>query len=323
QRLGDVIAEVSRVVLKRNVDIFVVRAVGPKAAVDRKREPRIGALKRWDARRDPERANAAGRDELHPAVQLVVELAHQPVNRRGRALHDDDVFLDPLPGLGQHDAIGSARHQLRVQPQLQIAQTLTHGRLRHLQGLGRRTDAAAFGDMQEEPQVRPIGPRARREQSSWFGNLINPHRKSAQAWPVPCCLQIGHALRRRSKMNLFAEATAQNSRNKLPENVAAEAAQHGLEVLDAAALYEARTLAAQLIGDGVATAERFVALQSHFGAAVFGLRQDGVLTGLLAAFPINAAGLAALEKGAFDAVTLDTALVSRPAEEPAAYYGWG
>lgn len=124
-------------------------------------------------------------------------------------------------------------------------------------------------------------------------------------------------------MNLFAEATVQNGRNTLPENVAAVAAQHGLEVLDATAMYEARTLAAQLIGDGVATAERFVALQSHFGAAVFGLRQDGVLTGLLAAFPINAAGLAALEKGAFDAVTLDTALVSRPGEEPAAYYGWG
>jgi hypothetical protein len=124
-------------------------------------------------------------------------------------------------------------------------------------------------------------------------------------------------------MNLFAEARAQSGRNTLPSNVAAVAAQQGLEVLDAGAMGEARTLAAQLIGEGVATAARFLALQSHFGAAVFGLRQDGVLTGLLAAFPINAAGLAALELGAFDAVALDTTLVSRPGEEPAAYYGWG
>ncbi|MEZ5961384.1 MAG: hypothetical protein R3C30_13310 [Hyphomonadaceae bacterium] len=124
-------------------------------------------------------------------------------------------------------------------------------------------------------------------------------------------------------MNMYAEATAPNGRNTLPENVAAVAAKHALEVLDDVAMGEARSLAAELIGDGVATTERFLALQAHFGAAVFGLRQEGVLTGLLAAFPINAAGLAALESGAFDAVALDTTLVSRAGEEPAAYYGWG
>lgn len=123
-------------------------------------------------------------------------------------------------------------------------------------------------------------------------------------------------------MNLVAEANAHNGRNTLPQNVAAVAAQHGLEVLDAEAIREARVLAVQLIGEGVASAERLISLQSQFGAALFGLRQEGVLTGLLAAFPLNATGLEALERGAFDAVALDTALVARPGEEPAAYYGW-
>lgn len=123
-------------------------------------------------------------------------------------------------------------------------------------------------------------------------------------------------------MNLVAEANAQNGRNTLPQNVAAVAAQHGLEILDAEAIREARVLAVQLIGDGVATADSLIGLQSQFGAALFGLRQEGALTGLLAAFPLNAVGLEALERGVFDAVSLDPALVARPGEEPAAYYGW-
>lgn len=123
-------------------------------------------------------------------------------------------------------------------------------------------------------------------------------------------------------MNLFAEASAQNGRNTLPQNVAAVAAQHGLEILDAQAIREARALAVQLIGEGVATAECLNGLQSQFGAAIFGLRQDGVLTGLLAAFPLNATGFELLERGAFDAVALDTELVAGPGEEPSAYYGW-
>jgi hypothetical protein len=123
-------------------------------------------------------------------------------------------------------------------------------------------------------------------------------------------------------MNLFAEATSQNGRNTLPQNVAAVAAHHGLDILDPEAIREARALAVRLIGEGVATTERLLALQSQFGAAIFGFRENGALTGLLAAFPLNTSGLEALERGAFDAVALDTALVARPGEDPAAYYGW-
>jgi hypothetical protein len=53
------------------------------------------------------------------------------------------------------------------------------------------------------------------------------------------------------------------------------------------------------------------------------LRQNESLTGLLAAFPLNRAGLDAVEHATFDAVALDLALVAEPGVRPAGYYGWG
>jgi len=127
----------------------------------------------------------------------------------------------------------------------------------------------------------------------------------------------------RSKMKVFAEASATQGRNTLPSHVAAVAAVHGLEALDADGIRDARALAAQLIGEGIATDGHLAALQAHFGASIFGLRQDGALCGLLAAFPLNEAGLEAVEQGRFNAVALDLALVARAGEQPTAYYGWG
>ena len=53
-----------------------------------------------------------------------------------------------------------------------------------------------------------------------------------------------------------------------------------------------------------------------------GERMGAFATGLLAAFPLNTTGFDLLERGEFDAVTLDIALVAGPGEAPAAYYGW-
>jgi len=111
--------------------------------------------------------------------------------------------------------------------------------------------------------------------------------------------------------------------NTCPAKVAAVAAQYGLEALGVPSLVEAHAIAVRLIGEGVAPAERLIALQAHFSASVFGLRESGQLTGLLAAFPLNALGLAAVENQSFDAAALDIELVSSPGERPAAYYGWG
>jgi hypothetical protein len=124
-------------------------------------------------------------------------------------------------------------------------------------------------------------------------------------------------------MNSATEPFAKDGKNTTPAAVAEVAAMHGLAVLGAPDIVTARTLAAQLIGEGVAPTTCLVSLQAHFPASVFGLHQNGALTGLLAAFPLNRIGLRAVEQARFDAVHLDLAQVAKPGEAPAAYYGWG
>jgi hypothetical protein len=77
------------------------------------------------------------------------------------------------------------------------------------------------------------------------------------------------------------------------------------------------------LGDQVAPISAFRGVQQSFPAAVLGFVEDGAVTGVLSAFPLNAAGLRHIEQGAFDAFNLDLALVARPGERPSAYYGWG
>lgn len=108
-----------------------------------------------------------------------------------------------------------------------------------------------------------------------------------------------------------------------PVRVASVAAAHELKVLDADGIVAARALAVGLLGDVVASAESFSAVQAIFPASLLGHYEIGALTGVLAAFPLNMLGLEQIHAGAFDAVRLDAALIARPGEVPAAYYGWG
>ena len=108
-----------------------------------------------------------------------------------------------------------------------------------------------------------------------------------------------------------------------PSDVARVAAAFGLSVLDDDGIRQARDLSVALLGDVVAPAETFCAVQRAVGAAMFGFREAGVLTAVLAAFPLNYEGLAHLRAGTFDAVNLDVTLVAGPGERPGAYYGWG
>ncbi|HYD89281.1 MAG TPA: hypothetical protein VEA80_17515 [Vitreimonas sp.] len=112
-------------------------------------------------------------------------------------------------------------------------------------------------------------------------------------------------------------------RNRDPDRVAAAAAEFSLMPLDQAGIAEARALAAALIGQGIAETADFVAVQRVFPASVFGIRENGRLTGVLAAFPLNRMGLKTVEQDCFDAVRLDSRLVAAAGEDPAAYYGWG
>jgi hypothetical protein len=108
-----------------------------------------------------------------------------------------------------------------------------------------------------------------------------------------------------------------------PSEVARIAALYGLALLDDAGVSLARELACRLVPGEVAPAATFQAVQRAAGAAVFGFHEAGVLTGVLAAFPLNAKGLEQLTAGGFDALNLDIDLVSRPGQLPGAYYGWG
>lgn len=124
-------------------------------------------------------------------------------------------------------------------------------------------------------------------------------------------------------MNLPDEDAARAGANASPKAVAQTASLFGLELLDDAGIVEARALAARLIGEAIAPASSFIAVQQIFAGAVFGLRESGALTGVLAAFPLNQAGHEALTSGGFDAAVLDPLQVALPGHEPAAYYGWG
>ena len=107
-----------------------------------------------------------------------------------------------------------------------------------------------------------------------------------------------------------------------PTQVGAVAARFDLRVLDDAGVSDGRELAARLV-PGVAPASAFLAVQHAVGAALFGFFEEDKITGILAAFPLNAAGYEALKEGRFNAVDLDPAMVAREGEAPAAYYGWG
>src|SRR5262249_37976797 len=82
-------------------------------------------------------------------------------------------------------------------------------------------------------------------------------------------------------------------------------------------------LAARILTGEVASVETFLAVQRAEGAIFAGIYEQGALAGLLAAFPLNAAGRASVEAGVFDAINIDQPLVAWREGEPAAYYGVG
>lgn len=119
------------------------------------------------------------------------------------------------------------------------------------------------------------------------------------------------------------ERLEQIGRGNDPKRVAEICAQFGLELARDDDIRAGRAIAAQLIGDGIATAETFIAMQRLTGASVFVLRENGVVTGMLGLFMLREAGLKAIEDGVFDAINPDWNMVALPGEEPAAGYGWG
>jgi hypothetical protein len=108
-----------------------------------------------------------------------------------------------------------------------------------------------------------------------------------------------------------------------PERICAVAASFGMALADDDDIVAGREIAARLIGEGIASAETFIAMQRLTRSSVFVFREDGVVTGMLGLFLLRPGGLRAVQNGAFDAVWPDMTLVAPPGERPAACYGWG
>jgi len=86
----------------------------------------------------------------------------------------------------------------------------------------------------------------------------------------------------------------------------------------------ARNLCAELIGDGIVSADDLDRVQRQTaGASLFVTEEEGALCGVLAFVLLNAAGLDAVSNGAFDAVSPAAGHLAGPGESACAFYGWG
>lgn len=108
-----------------------------------------------------------------------------------------------------------------------------------------------------------------------------------------------------------------------PERIAAVAASFGMALATDDDIRAGREIAARLIGEGIAAADTFIAMQRLTRSSVFVHREERVVTGMLGLFLLRPAGLRSIENGVFDAASPDMDLVARPGERPAACYGWG
>ncbi|HXQ46615.1 MAG TPA: hypothetical protein VN806_08370 [Caulobacteraceae bacterium] len=86
---------------------------------------------------------------------------------------------------------------------------------------------------------------------------------------------------------------------------------------------EAHDLAARLIEGKIATAATLARVHARTGAGVFVVREEGLLTGVLALVMLSDEGREAVWRDEFDAICPADRHVVRRGGEPAAVYGWG
>lgn len=120
-----------------------------------------------------------------------------------------------------------------------------------------------------------------------------------------------------------AQIAEMEGRISAPGRICGVAAEFGLKLATDDEIAAAREITAQLISDGIASAGVFGAVQKITHASVFVYLEGRAVTGMLGLFLLRAAGLRAIEAGAFNGVNPDLDLVARPGEMPAACYGWG
>jgi hypothetical protein len=98
----------------------------------------------------------------------------------------------------------------------------------------------------------------------------------------------------------------------------------GFSLADHATVAEGRDVAAQLVGERIATTEIMWAVQTRSGCAAFAAREpDGGLCALISVLPLLEDGERALDDGSFDGLVPPLAVIARPQDEPVAFYIWG
>lgn len=85
----------------------------------------------------------------------------------------------------------------------------------------------------------------------------------------------------------------------------------------------ARALAAELIGGDLVTVETLQRVQDYTQGAIFVAHEEGIVTGVLAWVPFNAAGADAMARLQFDIFDPAPEHMARPDEVVCGNYGWG
>lgn len=111
--------------------------------------------------------------------------------------------------------------------------------------------------------------------------------------------------------------------NDLAARAARELAPFGLFPARDDEVAAGRALAADLIGGAIVSEGDFRRVHRRCGMALFLVREEDRLTGMLAFVPLTAAGMHAVWSDEFDAQSPADAHVARRGEEVCALYGWG
>ncbi|MDZ7785174.1 MAG: hypothetical protein U5K56_20235 [Halioglobus sp.] len=139
---------------------------------------RVAAAKIQQHRRQPFRAGALGGGNGNlPAKGTGLDL-DGAADRQHFPLDAPRAVEDACPGVGQLHAPAGAHEQGRVKARLHGSQAPSHRRLRQVQLLRRRDQAAAVDNGQKEADVRPV--------PQWIVFVHRVSSRSAARRPVAC-----------------------------------------------------------------------------------------------------------------------------------------
>ncbi len=125
-------------------------------------------------------------------------------------------------------------------------------------------------------------------------------------------------------MTSNAAAGAQSQSPSLAGRLRRELAAFQVRPAEGAEIAGARAFAAQLIGEGIVSAEDLERVHRLTDeSALFVAREDGEMTGVLAFVLLNVSGLRAVLTGAFNALAPAAEHVAGPGSPACAFYGWG